>query len=74
MELFGALIFVIGIITGLYIITLRLEKIEEKIRTLESALHFQNVITDTQHTQLKAFVERWAGDPEMDNPDWHKGE
>jgi len=47
----------------------RLEKTEDKIRSLE-----EQVDRMEKRKELDAFVEKWAGDEEMDNPDWHKGE
>ena len=48
---------------------IRLEKAEEKIRSLEVEVDRME-----KRKELDAFVEKWAGDEEMDNPDWHKGE
>jgi len=64
-----ALVILVGVIVVLFMIGSYLEKAEDKIRSLE-----EQVDRMEKRKELDAFVEKWAGDKEMDNPDWHKGE
>ena len=67
-----ALVCIVILCACVWALCSRLDKVEEKIRILESALqyiHNQNALVQTD---LDTFAEKW--DAELDKPDQHKGE